>query len=85
MGDIPMPTMATSEAAVLRARAATTAMDWTLAEMPADQLDLVARYLRWLLAQEPIHSDPAYEPQRIVLGLLMLALRDIHGQLEATA
>lgn len=80
---VPMPSLVTDEAAVLRVRAATQAMDWTIAEMPAHQIDLVARYLRWLLQQDPIKASPIYEPQRIVLGLLMLALRDVHTQLEA--
>jgi hypothetical protein len=73
----PMPSLETPEAMVLRVRAATQALDWTLAEMPPHQLEHVARYLRWALNQEPVKSNPLCEPQRIVLGLLMLALRDV--------
>lgn len=81
---VPMASLETSEEAVLRVRAATCAMDWAMAAMPAHQLEHVGRYLRWLLDQEPLLSGPLYEPQRVVLGLLLLALRDIlrGGQLE---
>lgn len=81
---VPMASLDTPQEAVLRVRAATQAMDWGMAAMPAHQLVSVGRYLRRLLDTEPLHSDPLYEPQRVVLGLFLLALRDIvrGGQAE---
>lgn len=81
---VPVADLWTPEEAVLRVRAATRSLDWAMAAMPAHQLEHVGMYLRWLLDQDPVQSDPLYEPQRIVLGLLLLALRDIlRGQRES--
>lgn len=77
---VPMPSLETSEIAYLGVRRATQAMDWTLAAMPAHQVERCGRYLRWLLEQEPLRSHPMCEPQRVVIGLLLLALRDIYRQ-----
>ncbi len=79
---VPLPDLGTSELAFLGVRRATQAMDWTLAAMPAHQVERVGRWLRGLLEQEPLRSDPLYEPQRIVVGMLLLALRDIYRQAE---
>ena len=81
---VPMASLDTPEEAVLRVRAATLAMDWAMAAMPVHQLVNVGRYLRSIVDQEPVRSDPLYEPQRVLLGLFLLALRDIvrGGQAE---
>lgn len=77
---VPLPSLETSEIAFLGVRRATQAMDWTLAAMPAHQVERCGRYLRWLLSEEPLKSHPMCEPQRVVIGLLLVALRDIYRQ-----
>lgn len=79
---IPVVDGIASEGDYHRARSATASMCWTLAEMPAEQLEPVAEYLSGLLAREPLRSGPLWEPHRVILGLFLLALRQMASELD---
>jgi hypothetical protein len=66
-----------------RADDALAPLAWQLAEMTEHQILPVAEYLAGVLDREPLRSRPTFEPHRIVLGLFLLALRDVVTGLEA--
>lgn len=66
-----------------RADDALAPLAWQIAEMPEHQLTPVAEYLAGILDREPLRSKATWEPHRIVLGLFLLALRDVVASIAA--
>lgn len=61
------------------------ALVWQLAEMAQHephQLVATCDYIHGLLEREPLRSQPMWEPQRVVLGLFVMALAAALAHLE---